>query len=502
MGISDLGNFIDGLSNNASAVVVESLINVSVSNLHLEDTVRITQICDEVGWPYSLFDEADQPCATVALHADFAPFRAVIVKPTLTPEILSVLTLTGMKQFLESQPSYVKWYVAGLGERIVTRSTLLCPWYDEYHFDPMPATKNPRSLVREYTSKRIVPPNISPWLLVNPDTHFTASAAFSTWLNASVRAVCRSLANEIDTETGALKCNGTPKLSIPIPDATEDVSLSFSLENFKQLQIAAAWVFENEREAESRHTLLATEVARSGHPGTNLLQCFGEQISSSLSSAKIAYQMMLSDVSKDTLKALGDLRKAVTEETAKMTDITRQLIGGVTAAMAVGFGLIATRISTNTNAWLIVAVMLLVVVYVSVIIYSGTQFISIQRQLRADWQSKLYRFLPGTEYEKMVSVPTGRSEHTFFISAWLSGAAIIVLTGIVLWLSVNDDILPRKNITTNVHASVSIAISSTSFSSVRSQAKMSSSATSVISSPIKAVEKGSIPSSQSRNPSM
>lgn len=502
MEISDLGSFIDGLANNASAVVVESFINVSVSNLHLEDTVRITQICEAVGWPYSLFDEADQLCATAALHADFAPFRAVIVKPTLTPEILSVLTLTGMKHFLESQPSYVKWYVAGLGERIVTRSTLLCPWYDEYHFDPMPATKNPRSLVREYTSKRTVPPNIGPWLLVNPDTNFTASAAFSTWLNASVRAVCRSLANEVDVETGALKCNGTPRLSIPIPDATEDVSLSFSLENFKQLQVAAAWVFENEREAESRHTLLATEVARSGHPGTNLHQCFGEQISSSLSSAKIAYQMMLSDVSKDTLKALGDLRKAVTEETAKMTDVTRQLIGGVTAAMAVGFGLIATRISTNTNAWLIVAVMLLVVVYVSIIIYSGTQFISIQRQLRADWQSKLYRFLPGTEYEKMVSVPTGRSERTVFISAWLSGAAIIVLTAIVLWLSVKDEVLPRKNITTNAYASVSIAISSTSFSSVRSQAKISSSTTSVTGSPVKTIKKNTIPSSQPRDPGM
>src|SRR5690606_34146072 len=149
---------------------------------------------------------------------------------------------------------------------------------------------------------------------------------------------------------------------------------SFEGESFESLQASAAWVFDNDREAESRHILLANEIARASNNGTEFSRCFGTQISDCLSGAKITYQMMLSDLSRDTLKALGDLRKVITEETAKVTDVTRQLIGGVSAALAVGFGLIATRLSTNTNPWLIAAVMILVAVYVAVIIYSGLQF--------------------------------------------------------------------------------------------------------------------------------
>jgi len=443
--ISNLGNLIDGLAKNASAVVAETSTHVSVSNVQSEAAIYITQACNKVGWPCSLFDGADQPCEITGIHEDFAPFRAVIVKPPQSPGVLPVLTITGLNNFLQSQPSHSEWLVAGLSERIITRSIVLRPWDDECDFYPMPITKNPRSLVREYTNNRTVPPDIRPFLLAVPDVHVTTCAASFTWLNASVRAICRSLVNEIDAETGALKCNGTPKLSILFPEPTEDLSLSFSLENFKYLQMAATWVFDNEREAESRHTLMVNEIARVGNANANLAECFAIHISSALSSAKIAYQMMLSDVSKDTLKALGDLKKAVTEETAKVTEVTRQLVGGVSAAIAVGIGLIATRVSTSAHPGLIATVMVLVAVYVSVIIYSGAQFVSIQRQLRTDWQSKLYRFLPSVDYEKMVSVPTGRSEHTFFVSAWISGSAVIVLTIIVLFLSATERVPEGNN---------------------------------------------------------
>ncbi|RBH44825.1 hypothetical protein C3F00_038050, partial [Pseudomonas sp. MWU13-2860] len=42
------------------------------------------------------------------------------------------------------------------------------------------------------------------------------------------------------------------------------------------------------------------------------------------------------------------------------------------------------------------------------------KFINIQRQLRRDWQSKLYRFLSESEYKKMVGDPIEQAESFFY----------------------------------------------------------------------------------------
>lgn len=477
--INELGDFIDRLSraNESSAFIDESVATVAVSNLSHESARNISEMCAELAWAFSLYDGANQIYDNADVDADMGPFRIVISKPQASPEILEILTTEGLFKFLKTEPAHVKWYVAGLPERIVTRINVLCPWFDMHLFEPMPLTKNPRSLVREYTSVRTVPENIGRWLLVDPAIRFTKSSAFSAWLNASVRAISCSLANEIEAESGVLKFNGTQKFSVAFPDAHEDLSTSFEGESFESLQAAAAWIFDNDREAESRHILLATEIARASNYGTEFSHCFGAQISACLNSAKITYQMMLSDLSRDTLKALGDLRKVITEETAKVTDATRQLIGGVSAALAVGFGLIATRISTNTSPWLIAAVMILVAVYVAVIIYSGVQFTLIQRQLRVDWQSKLYRFLPDADYQKMVSIPAGKSERTFMVSAIISGIAATLLTAVVLFLSFKGNTTVKLNNSgiTNINAPIATSTSSIPVALQRSSNKVSSS---------------------------
>lgn len=62
---------------------------------------------------------------------------------------------------------------------------------------------------------------------------------------------------------------------------------------------------------------IACEWVRSGRADGEALQYFREHLAAALDCAKIAYQMAVSKITKDTLKSLGDLRKAVTEETSK-----------------------------------------------------------------------------------------------------------------------------------------------------------------------------------------
>lgn len=73
--------------------------------------------------------------------------------------------------------------------------------------------------------------------------------------------------------------------------------------------------------------------------------------------AKIAYEIAISGITEDTLKSLGDLRKAVTEETSMATEATCQAIGAISTALTVDLGLIVARLTLQINPILISIVM-------------------------------------------------------------------------------------------------------------------------------------------------
>ena len=104
-----------------------------------------------------------------------------------------------------------------------------------------------------------------------------------------------------------------------------------------------------------------------------------------------------------------------------------------------GIGLIAARVAANAPAELVVIVMLIVALYAAMIITSGVQFMRLQRQLRSEWQHRLYRFLPDAEYTRMVATPTTRAEISFIWTAWLGGISVAVLTLTCAWVVLTPD---------------------------------------------------------------
>jgi hypothetical protein len=75
---------------------------------------------------------------------------------------------------------------------------------------------------------------------------------------------------------------------------------------------------------------------------------------------------------------------------------------------------------------LITTVMLIVFSYTALVAHTGWGFIKIQRALRTEWQSKLYRFLSADEYQKMVGKPAADSERAFARTA-LGGLSCLLL---------------------------------------------------------------------------
>jgi hypothetical protein len=418
-----LAKALDSLVGEHAVYIDESSDSATVSNLLAEHVGELQEICVALTWRTQLFDSADQ-LFEGEIDRNFQPFRLVIDKPASADDTIQLLTNRAFSKLLVEGHTATIWKVAQIECVLHAGARVIAPWHVDQAVEFAVKTKSPRTLVKEFGGKRKVPEDVQSWLAHAQPEHFDHPST-QVWVCAASAALIRCLPSEIDAETEDLKFRGPPRLTLPNFDTTHD---SLDLETYTTLVSAVAWVFENQREAEMRHVLLAAEIARSGAVAASTGTFLKQNLAAAWDSAKIAYEMAIAETGRDTLKVLSDLRKAVTEETAKLSDMGRQLTAAVAAALATGIGLMAARVATNAPPSLIAVVMAVVALYVGTVIISGVQFMRLQRQLRADWQHRLYRFLPQEEYQKMVSMPARRAEQTFALTAWLGGIAVAVLT--------------------------------------------------------------------------
>lgn len=423
----DLASAIDRLVAAGDAYVTEVEDRVTVSQLNLGATKELLASIKQAGLAATVYDGENTEWTEAELTDAYAPYRLTFAKNSNAHDTLFILTNSAFAKFLAEENSTPIWRIARIGVTIFTEGRTYADWKEKADAPIEIKKKSPRSLVREANGNRIVPQSIAPWTLTDA-TFVPKTDAAILWANASIAACLRSLADDIDSETTELKFKGPPRLSLQLQAQSNKYYEELGSSAFSALQQATAWVFENEREAEVRHILLACEVARSSGSGDSSLSAFGKHLLVAFEGAKIAYQMSIAEVGKDTLKSLADLRKSVTEDTSKVTESTRQVVSAVTSALALGFGLIAARLSTSTPHWLLVTVMGIVVLYVVAIVYSGYDFICLQRTLRLQWKDRLYRFLPQSEYESMVAKPISHAERTFKFTAWFGGIAVALLT--------------------------------------------------------------------------
>lgn len=111
----------------------------------------------------------------------------------------------------------------------------------------------------------------------------------------------------------------------------------------------------------------------------------------------IAYGFGVSQQSRDALKTSSDLRKTVSDQTRKLSDTTRSLAAAVMTTAVGNVGLIVVHLTVAKDAKFVgggaAAVRIALAVYVALVVASGWHFLTIQRDLRADWRERFYRSL-------------------------------------------------------------------------------------------------------------
>lgn len=432
MSATTIASWIDRLPA-LGAFIVESGDAVNVSNLSGARTTELCALVAVEGWACRVYDQTGEAWPVEDLAEDIAPFRVSITKPTPPTGVARILTDQGLATWLD-HPSATICQIARLSRSFDTLGVRFTDWDEPVGpFSPAEVTASPRSFVREYHGVLNAPQDVRPWLLQDLDSGAYDNSSFRIWMAAAAKCLLYCVPDEVDSVSGSLKFRGPPRLALNVNTDSVQMLSDLGVEGFKDLQRSVRWVFDNAREAEMRHVLFATEIARSGIETDCAEVYVREHAEAALDGAKIGYQASLAQLSGDTLKALADLRKAVTEETAKVTEATRQIGGAVAAALAIGIGLMAARVTAAASGTLIIGVMIVAGAYVLMVTLSGLQFAWLQRDLRKAWQPRLYRYLPPSEYQAMVLTPTGRAEKSLFCVAGIGGLITVLLSVFVMF---------------------------------------------------------------------
>jgi hypothetical protein len=283
---------------------------------------------------------------------------------------------------------------------------------------------SPRELVRE-SGEPTVPPRIEPWLLDMPLSHVpVGDPVFDEWARQSADVVRKCLANEILADR-TIVFSGPPKLKID-----GKIALPSSGELLLQCQRALRWVYETEHQAEIRHGLMAAEISRHAMEGG----LSSTALEAAVEGAKIAYQLSLSGISKDSLKAIAEVRKAVTDEINKTADTARQLATAVAGAVFLGLGVVAARVTSSAPPIILISLSLVLAAYVGAVIYASAHFMGLQEKLRVDWKQRFFSFLGAEDYRVLVTDPLATAKRGFVTVSWIAGiiSALMVIAVIAL----------------------------------------------------------------------
>lgn len=438
MSDTNLAEYIENQLSANNINVAESETNVIVSGASHLIGDQVIGFLIKLEWAYSCRDAAGMETIAnleLGLDENFGPYQISIFKPEVESSTLLILTKQGIANLLNQNANFTNIKIARLGFNFGTFGCSYSGWNETSQNENKIQTKSPRQLVRDLSEPRLVPKNMDYWILTDRSKINFDDVGFKEWAFVATKNLIVSISTEVDAENKRITFKGAQRFITDINNFERSISEVIGKDEFFNLQDCVNWVYENERESDLRHQLIASEFSLCAQTSSGIAALIKENTLSVLEAARIAYQIHVSEITKDTIKTLTDLRKSVTDEMAKTNDIMRQFTGGLAGAITVCLGLILAKSTNNTPAIITIVVSIVAFIYVLILFLSGLQYVLLQRKLRKNWQPRLYRFLPEVEYNEIVIKPSQRVEDSFLFLSTLGVIAMAFLTFTVLYIS-------------------------------------------------------------------
>lgn len=312
-----------------------------------------------------------------------------------------------------------------------TRSCVFSPWGSAVEHKHLEDTfDSPRRLVRDQ-SYLLAPTDIRPWYLMIPGDE--TSGVFAAWKEAAVRNLIFCLPTEIraSDETRQVVLKGARS-------AFADVDLSKPQSQlFHVVTDAVRWVYDQRRDTETKFHLLNNHLALYWPEKAMWPMGLAGVLDHALASAREAFSFHLQDDSKEAIKSLGDLRKALQEEVARSQTATRDLLSALWRDAAIAGAAFALRsATTNSSAVTIASLGAAALLFASLLttVLSNWRFDVLAKQVRAQWRQRLYAFMSEKQWVELVTRPISRARWVYRVSIVPVFAVYVVLIGALLWV--------------------------------------------------------------------
>jgi len=292
-----------------------------------------------------------------------------------------------------------------------TRGHVVEPWVDAPAVAPVPEPRpeaGPRRVVRSQSPDQMAPPRIEPYVAGAARVEGPAAPA---WREAAGTMIALSLPNELyrDGATPMAMLAGQPPRKLTLGDG------GLGADGFDAQQAAAAWVYLEGTDVEVRHTFLSAELSREWTAGESFRAGLPKRVGPALDSARLLYKAHLRAGSKDTLKALSDLRKTLSDEVQKLLQQSRDLSAAVWRDVAVAIGALVVRLAIDAAkgggaggagfAGLYAVVAAYVGISYAVSVSTNRRFLGVVEASRSAWRTKLYGFLDDADYDALADGP-------------------------------------------------------------------------------------------------
>lgn len=378
----------------------------------------------------------------------FDPDRVLHI--TLTkPPINGVALLffqESLAAFLSNPTLHSSVLIADLddSEGFKTRGLEIGRW--DFSTTPLPTTHealpvDPTRFVRDFVPAREVPTDLNPWILLAPPAR--ASASFQAWERFSARRLLSGLVSRTWLDDGEVwfQASGPPIFRIKADDPDLPP-------NRARLHDAAVWVFLSGSDVEARHLIFATELARAHRMNLGL----DAVLDRALEAAKVTYEAHVQSSSRETLKALADLRKTVIEETQKITQRAQDLTSTLWRDVAVSVAPFVLKIvgdigklqSQKLAAYFYFAAAGFIALSFFLQCRINAAFFATQRSSRQRWMQTLYSYISAQERKEIAEKPIDDALDNYSETRNVLTLVYGLLVAILLYfgISVLDEVPP------------------------------------------------------------
>ena len=259
---------------------------------------------------------------------------------------------------------------------------------------------------------------------------------YLAWQAVAARRLLGGLVSSasLDGEVVWLQVSGPPVFRIRADDPRVAAA-------WATLTEAVTWVYLSGFDTEARHRLFSGELARMDRPG----QQFLVTLQRALESSKVAYEAYVQSSSRETLKALADLRKTVIEETQKVTQRAQDMTAGLwrdAAVMVAPFVLkIASDSSKPTPIWVSAGFYFAAATFIVLSFVLqwriNKAFFRSQKTSRRRWMETFYTYVSAQERDEIAEAPIKQAMTSYRETRRTLLIVYVVLVSVLIWFGID-----------------------------------------------------------------